>query len=81
MLAALSTAVGSTCHCLNRKAAMKPSSGTSTASPKTTIAPAESGKKPTCKPSKKPQEVSVDDWHQKAVDRLNDQTTSLPKVW
>ena len=25
-------------------------------------------------------EISVDDWHQKLVDRLNDQTTPLPKV-
>jgi hypothetical protein len=60
---------------------MKPSNGILAASSSATIAPAASGKKPTSKPSEKPQEISIDDWHQKGVDRLNDQKTPFPKVW
>jgi hypothetical protein len=60
---------------------MKTSSGISAASSSAISAPAESGKKPMSKPSEKPQEISIDDWHQKVVDRLNDPTTPFPKVW
>jgi hypothetical protein len=44
-------------------------------------APIASPKKPTSKPSEKPQSTTVEDWHKRALTGLNDQTKDVPKAW
>jgi hypothetical protein len=60
---------------------MKTSNAASPRSSSLTTAPVESPKRRTNKPSEKPQEISLEEWHAKGVARLNDQTTPFPRVW
>ncbi len=60
---------------------MKTSNAISPMSLSAAIAPVSSASKPTNKPSEKPQEISLDEWHQRALSGLNDQAAPLPKVW
>lgn len=60
---------------------MKTSNAISAVSLSANITPVKSPRNPTSRPLEKPQVIFVDEWHQRAVAGLNDQTTSFPRVW
>ena len=48
---------------------------------RTTTAPADSLEGRLANPLDKSRDISVEEWHERVVAALNDQSRSLPKVW